>query len=226
MVTFFKIFNEEPKAYKFLFSNNKKKEIYMLFLFTIIIFMKIEIEKKYDLTNHDFDIIKDKCEFIEEKEIKDYYLDDSNFTLFKKDHRLRLRNGKYELKIKDQKINDTSTRSIEIDDEDKIEAELKKFNLSTDHVTWVLEVITHRSKYKYNYKQQEFIIDIDIYKYGSRYEVELCVNDDSEIDGWTLIDELRNELWLTGLQQINEWKISICAMYENINLYEILLDTK
>ena len=125
--------------------------------------MKIEIEKKYDLNNHDYDIIKGKCEFVDQKEIKDYYLDDSKFTLFKSSYKLRLRNWQYELKVKAPKLSDWSSRSIELNDEKEIEKELSKYNLSTDEVTWVLEIITQREKYKINYKDYEFIIDIDRY---------------------------------------------------------------
>jgi uncharacterized protein YjbK len=43
--------------------------------------MQREIEKKYELTNYDYDIIKNKCKFIEDKELKDYYLDTADFIL-------------------------------------------------------------------------------------------------------------------------------------------------
>jgi uncharacterized protein YjbK len=43
--------------------------------------MQKEIEKKYELTSHDYQIIKDKCEFISEEELKDYYLDTPDFIL-------------------------------------------------------------------------------------------------------------------------------------------------
>ncbi|MGB2111416.1 MAG: CYTH domain-containing protein [Patescibacteria group bacterium] len=61
--------------------------------------MQKEIEKKYELTNHDYEIIKDKCSFVKDEELKDYYLDTADFILGKNDYFLRLRNGKYELKI-------------------------------------------------------------------------------------------------------------------------------
>jgi len=61
--------------------------------------MQREIEKKYELTNHDYEIIKDKCSFVKDQELKDYYLDSTVFTLAKNKFYLRLRNGKYELKI-------------------------------------------------------------------------------------------------------------------------------
>jgi uncharacterized protein YjbK len=61
--------------------------------------MQREIEKTYELTKLDYDTIKYKCEFIKDLDLKDYYLDTSDFILAKHDHFLRLRNGKYELKI-------------------------------------------------------------------------------------------------------------------------------
>jgi uncharacterized protein YjbK len=61
--------------------------------------MQKEIEKKYELTKLDYDTIKYKCDFIDEQDLKDYYLDTADFTLAKNKYYLRLRNGKYELKI-------------------------------------------------------------------------------------------------------------------------------
>jgi len=53
--------------------------------------MQIEVEKKYNLTETDHNIIKEKCEFIEEVVLKDYYLD-KDLVLAKNQTYLRLRN--------------------------------------------------------------------------------------------------------------------------------------
>jgi len=37
--------------------------------------MQIEVEKKFNLTSEDYEIIKEKTTFIEEVNLKDYYLD-------------------------------------------------------------------------------------------------------------------------------------------------------
>ena len=59
--------------------------------------MQIEIEKKYNLTDKDYYTIQEKCEFVEEITLKDYYLD-KEFILAKQNMYLRLRNWLYELK--------------------------------------------------------------------------------------------------------------------------------
>jgi inorganic triphosphatase YgiF len=53
--------------------------------------MKIELEKKYNLSKEDYKIIRDNCEFIKEVSLKDYYLD-KDFILSKNKYYLRLRN--------------------------------------------------------------------------------------------------------------------------------------
>jgi uncharacterized protein YjbK len=53
--------------------------------------MQLEIEKKYNLTEQDYEIIKEKTKFLEEVEIKDYYLD-NDLILAKHNYYLRLRN--------------------------------------------------------------------------------------------------------------------------------------
>lgn len=189
--------------------------------------MKIEIEKKYELTDLDLNIIKDKCELKSEKTVTDYYLDDSNLTLFKNRYRLRLRNGRYELKIKEGEKIDNTSRSIEIEDEVEIEKRLSEFNLSTDWVSWVLAVEKYRESYTYHHNWYEFTIDVDKFKYNKRYEVELCLDDDTWIDATKLIEELRTHLWLTSEEMIHDGSIvETFAMHENIDLYEVLLEAK
>jgi hypothetical protein len=53
--------------------------------------VQIELEKKYNLSEKDYRIIKDKCEFIKEVNLKDYYLD-KDLILVKNNYYLRLRN--------------------------------------------------------------------------------------------------------------------------------------
>jgi len=94
--------------------------------------MKIEIEKKYELITRDYEIIKDICKFVEEKELTDYYLDDSDFTLMKNHYHLRMRNGKYELKVYSYDEENNIEKAYEYDTEDEINNELKKFKLDID----------------------------------------------------------------------------------------------
>jgi len=53
--------------------------------------MQIELEKKYNLSENDYKIIREKCKFVEEIILKDYYLD-KDYILSKKHNYLRIRN--------------------------------------------------------------------------------------------------------------------------------------
>ncbi|QFR39092.1 CYTH domain-containing protein [Candidatus Gracilibacteria bacterium 28_42_T64] len=185
--------------------------------------MKIEIEKKYEITDHDYEIIKDKCEFVEEKELIDYYLDNSDFTLMKNNYHLRMRNGIYELKIYSYDNTSNVEKAYEYDDEDEINIKLKKFDFNIDDTSGVVKVITQREKYTYKYQNYNFTFDFDIYQYGSRYEIELLLDDDAGINAEELITGLRSELGLNAGINIDEGKVGNAAMHQNFELYEILL---
>ena len=89
--------------------------------------MKIEIEKKYELTDHDYSIIRKSCAFISSNEIKDYYLDDTNYTLLSNNCYLRMRNGKYELKIVHFDRDTDLVSSEEYDNEEIINEKISSF---------------------------------------------------------------------------------------------------
>lgn len=185
--------------------------------------MKIEIEKKYELTNEDCEIIKTKTNFIEEVEIKDYYLDMPDYILFKNFRYLRLRNGQYELKITSKY--DWIYKSDEYNDENEINKILSKFDISIDDPTGVMLVHTMREKYSYDFEGYNFILDIDRYQYGERYEIELLLDEYDE-NGWEMIEKLKNHLWLKAPTWALADKIITCAMYQNINIYEIMQKQK
>lgn len=185
--------------------------------------MQIEIEKKYELTGYDYEIIKEKCEFIEEKDITDYYLDDDNFSLIKQHYYVRIRNGKYELKIESFNKETNLATALEYDDEEDINLQLQKFNLTIDDLSWTVVVKTKREKYKYNYKGYTFYFDMDRYQYGARYEVELLFENDEGIDGNSLIEDIRSELGLNAQKSTDGWKVVNAAMHQNISLYEVFL---
>gem|GEM_PF-2933278 len=113
--------------------------------------MKIEIEKKYEIIPEDIKIIENNCEFIKEVNNKDYYLDTDEYILIKNKYYFRLRNGKYELKVKSH---DPETRlevSKEFDDEDEINQQLEQFNITLDDVEARVSFDTTRKKYSYQY---------------------------------------------------------------------------
>ena len=182
--------------------------------------MQREIEKKYELTEHDYQIINSKCTFVSDEELKDYYLDTENFVLGKHSYYLRLRNGKYELKI--LTVEWEVHTSIEIDDEDEINEKLKEFDITIDDAAGVVFVHTKREKYSYNLNGIQFNIDIDRYQYDARYEIEVIVTDDSDFDGEEKIESLRKILWLSAEWGAKSFKVETCAMYQNIGYYEAI----
>lgn len=182
--------------------------------------MQKEIEKKYELTNYDYEIIKNKCSFVKDEELKDYYLDTADFILGKNNYFLRLRNGKYELKI--LHVNGEVHESEEYEDEDIINQKLEKFKITIDDTTGVTFVHTQREKYEYNLNGLKFSIDIDRYQYDARYEIEVIINLDEDINGEEKIESLRNILWLQAQWWRKSLKVETCAMHQNIWYYEVI----
>ncbi|USN58601.1 MAG: CYTH domain-containing protein [Candidatus Peribacteria bacterium] len=148
----------------------------------------IEIEKKYELSEHDMQIIESTCTLIQESEIKDYYLDTDEYTLFKHQYFLRLRNGRYELKIIDPYDGYGVARAQEIIDEDEINTHLKIFHITIDDTAGKVYIETKRKNFQYEFEGQNFSIDVDMYQYDKRYEIELTMEDDTGIDGEKLIE--------------------------------------
>lgn len=191
--------------------------------------MKIELEKKYNLSREDYKIIRDNCEFIKEISLKDYYLD-KDFILSKNKYYLRLRNGKYWLKIVSFNQNTNLATGKEFENEEEINEELNKFNINIDDTTWILFIDTKREKYKYIYKWNELNIDVEEYQYWTRYEIEIVYNEEDEAEDRNIIEdrlnqiieEFRKELWLTAISDISSSKIITSAMHQNIKLYEVL----
>jgi len=194
--------------------------------------MQIEIEKKYNLTKEDYKLIRENCEFIEEINLKDYYLD-NNMTLTKNNYYLRLRNWSYELKISKFNEKTKMVSSEEYEDEDQINEKLNKFNLTIDDCSWIIFVDTTREKYTYNYNDYKINIDVEEYQYGTRYELEIVYTED-KIDNREEIENKLNKilnnfiekLWLKAENNINSSKIITTAMHQNIEMYEILTNNR
>ena len=191
--------------------------------------MQIEIEKKYNLTEQDYKVIKEKTNFVKEINIKDYYLD-KDLILAKNWYYLRLRNWVYELKISNHNPEADFDSCEEYDNEDEINKKISKFWITTDDVIWICFIDTFREKYEYSYKWQKITIDIDKYQYLKRYEVEVLYQSDEgntnreeiEKNISNLIDDFRKEIWLTWESNSESYKIVNCAMHQNIDLFEII----
>ena len=190
--------------------------------------MQIEIEKKYNLTEWDYSIIKEKTKLIEEVNLKDYYLD-KDLILAKNNHYLRLRNWIYELKISHFDNETGWNYNEEYDNEDEINQKIKPFWITTDDVIWIMFVDTFREKYEYTFEWQKINIDVDKYQYWTRYEIEILIEIDENQDKleiwkkWAkIIEDFRKELWLTAESGESDCKTITCAMHQNIDLYEIM----
>ncbi len=186
--------------------------------------MQIEIEKKFEIIPEDIAIIKDNCEFIEEVKNTDYYLDTDEYILIKNSYHFRMRNWKYELKIASYDPDTHLDSNKEFDDEDEINKQLEKFQITTDDVEAKVWIETTRTRYRYTYKDYEVSFDIDDYKIWSRYEIELLLDDDIWVDWNQVIEDIREHLWLTAPISLHGGKMINAAMHQNIELYEILAE--
>ncbi|MBP6060921.1 MAG: CYTH domain-containing protein [Candidatus Pacebacteria bacterium] len=140
----------------------------------------IEVEKKFRPTKEQLENLLKDCIFIKEVVNHDIYFDYPDYRLFKKEIRLRERNGNYELKIGDDEV---AGIAEEIEDEEdlksylKIEVPLKEF--IKDNLIKIIEYTTKRIKYK----KDKFAIDVDDLSFGFKcVEIELMVSDNSETD--------------------------------------------
>jgi hypothetical protein len=96
--------------------------------------MQIELEKKFNLSKEDYKKIRENCDFLEEVNLKDYYLD-KDMILTKNNYYLRLRNGIYELKISKFNTNTKMVSSEEYDNEEEINKKLEHFKINIDDCT-------------------------------------------------------------------------------------------
>jgi hypothetical protein len=160
--------------------------------------------------------------------LKDYYLD-KDLILAKNNYYLRLRNWIYELKISKYSKQTDFDSCEEYDNEDEINEQLSKFNLTTDDVIWIMFVDTLREKYEYNFNGQKINIDVDKYQYWERYELEIVIEIDEKEDKLEVakkmakfMEDFRKELWLNSEGGESDCKTINCAMHQNIDLYEIM----
>lgn len=150
----------------------------------------IEVEKKFIVSDAQRQRLLHGAKLISEKQIRDTYYDDEKFSLTSKDMWLRLRNGKYELKVALHKdLERGADQYDEIESEDKIREKLDlapggTFSqaLSMAGLKPFVSFVTYRTKYK----QGKFSIDVDVVDFGDfNYlltEIELLVNRKEQID--------------------------------------------
>ena len=150
----------------------------------------IEVEKKFILADSDIGRLAAGSEFVSKKTFIDVYYDTHDYLLTSRDHWLRFRDGRPELKVP---MSEVMTRTAEQYEEVENESEIRKLlNLPEEgRLEKVLgqngfekfcECITTRQKYT----KDGFIIDIDevkypefVYKIG---EIELLVKEKAEME--------------------------------------------
>lgn len=171
----------------------------------------IEVEKKLSLSQPDIDRITQGAEFLGEKVITDTYFDKSDFKLTKADRWLRLRDGKFELKLPLNADKSTSQRELdqyqELITDEKIRESLGlpvqgtlAEALESSGYTAFSTIVTTRRKYK----KQGFNIDLDVMDFGySICEIEIMVDDQSETENALnkiLAFALENQLKVTPVR--------------------------
>ena len=186
--------------------------------------MHTEIEKKYTFRLDDYEKIVENCKRIWIENLKDYYLDTSDYRLFKAMYYLRMRNGIYELKITTINHETNLVVSEEIVWDDEIDTILKKeFNITIDDTTWVLFIDTSREKFEYKMWWETINIDIDSFQYWKRYEIEVISEDKNENEVNDLIEDFRKKIGLESTFDFEtSWKTTVCARNQNLEIYEIL----
>ena len=175
-----------------------------------------EIERKYELLESDLDIIRKNFEFVSEKQIEDIYRDTEDFYLCKKNIRLRQRNWKWELKYPCWKnLTDTSCYDEYYGDEAL--GKLKQI-IGDKKLIKLAEIKTKRQKYKTEWENYKFIIDVDDFWFGKLVEIEI-------IWEWDLerlknkIEEFRKHRGLKW-DVAKEWKGMLMLKYFRPQLYE------
>lgn len=146
----------------------------------------IEVEKKFLINKEGISKLLEEASFLNEKRFTDTYWDTPNHSLTTKDLWLRSRDGSFELKVPTltggkrlidqyEELDSDNQISNKLNlPERNLEDELKKANYSP-----FATITTLRKKYK----KEGFIIDVDELDFGYNIvEVELMVNDKSEID--------------------------------------------
>lgn len=147
----------------------------------------IEIERKFDLKEGEKEKLTLGATFLGKKEFTDVYYDDKDLSLSLKDYWLRVRQGKWELKVplnKDKEIDKKTDQYRELETDEEIAKELScdgadlAQSLKAKEFAPLAEIITTRE----SYSRGEFHIDFDEtnFNYGT-CEIECMVEDESQI---------------------------------------------
>ncbi|OHA41508.1 MAG: hypothetical protein A3G59_02990 [Candidatus Taylorbacteria bacterium RIFCSPLOWO2_12_FULL_47_20] len=191
----------------------------------------IEIEKNFDLKNGDKEKLIADATFLRKITLTDTYYDTKDFRLTTKDHWLRQRNGRFELKTP---INSTAADRI-TDQYREIENDKEIINalslpgdkpliqtLSDAGINPFVTIITKRQ----SYKKGEFHLDFDEMDFGfSTFEAELMIENES--DSKTASDRIMEFAKQHGLEgSAGDGKVIEYLKRNNPKHYEALVSAK
>jgi predicted adenylyl cyclase CyaB len=149
----------------------------------------IEVEKKFSLSADEINKLTAGSQFLGEKTFTDEYYDTEDFLLTAQDKWLRLRDGKWELKLTMNKGQAANKRKMdqyeELETEEGIKEALnikskKPLSLALAELGYkpFCKITTTRKKYK----KGEFTIDLDQVDFGYNIgEIELMVEDHGQM---------------------------------------------
>ena len=144
----------------------------------------IEVEKKFQPTGEQLEVLLAGAEFIGEKFYTDILYDFPDRRLFKKGFRLRNRNGDFELKIVKLDSEDGVASSEEIETEIEI---LEKLGFGKDDdlqkvVKDNMDILANWETKRKKYKKGEFNIDVDETSFGYNVcEIEIMIDDPAQV---------------------------------------------
>ncbi len=139
----------------------------------------IEVEKKFTPDDNELKLLLDGAESLGDKFVHDVYYDYPDYTLLKKDIRLRNRNGSFELKI-----GKSAGVSVELENEKEI-ASYFNFAINKDFEEFIKKSLVPIMEYSNNrkkFKKEGFNIDVDDMSFGYKMcEIELIVDNEEEV---------------------------------------------
>jgi adenylate cyclase class IV len=137
----------------------------------------IEVEKKFRPTEEQLNALIKDAEYLGEKVLYDIYYDYPDYRLFKKQIRLRNRNGNFELKL-----GKSSGVAVEIENREEIEKYFETTEGLEDFIKNNLILIADYTAFGSRYKIGEFKIDMAKMSFGYEIgEIELLVKSEEDI---------------------------------------------
>ncbi|MCC6323421.1 CYTH domain-containing protein [Candidatus Nomurabacteria bacterium] len=138
----------------------------------------IEVEKKFKPTEEQLKAILEGAVFLGKVINHDIYYDYPDYRMYKKEIRLRNRNGNFELKIGDDAVKGVAE---EIEGEENIQKYLKLEEQLSEFIEKnLVEIINYKTS-RDKYKKDDFSIDVDSTDFGyDMVEIELMIDDKSK----------------------------------------------